>query len=102
MKAEALTSKQVTRFVESIFEDDLHAKRVASVASATLGAVEAASLSIHAIGHGLAEADDLNAKHAVKQVDRLLSNSGVVVCVVPQRRPSPVARAVHDVFDWTR
>ena len=79
MKPKALTSKQVTRFVESIFAEDLHAKRVASVASATLGAVEAASLSIHAIGHGLAEADDLNAKHAVKQVDRLLSNSGVVV-----------------------
>jgi hypothetical protein len=79
MRAKALSSKQVTRFVGSIFEEDLHAKRVASVASATLGAVEAASLSIHAIGHGLAETDDLNAKHAIKQVDRLLSNTGVVV-----------------------
>jgi hypothetical protein len=79
MKPGALSSKQVTRFVDSIFAEDLHAKRVASVASATFGAVEAASLSIHAIGHGLAEADDLNAKHAIKQVDRLLSNAGVVV-----------------------
>jgi len=104
MKAKALSSKQVTRFVGSIFGEDLHAKRVGSVASATLGAVEAASLSIHAIGHGLAEADDLNAKHAIKQVDRLLSNAGVVVwdlfaLWVPYKLGDRSEAVV--VLDWT-
>jgi len=104
MKAKALSSKQVTRFVGSIFAEDLHAKRVGSVASATLGALEAASLSIHAIGHGLAEADDLNAKHAIKQVDRLLSNTGVVVwdlfaLWVPYKLGDRSEAVV--VLDWT-
>jgi hypothetical protein len=104
MKTKALSSKQVTRFVGSIFAEDLHAKRVGSVASATLGAVEAASLSIHAIGHGLAEADDLNAKHAIKQVDRLLSNTGVVVwdlfaLWVPYKLGDRSEAVV--VLDWT-
>ncbi len=34
---------------------------------------------MHAIGHGLAEVEHLNQKHAVKQVDRLLSNNGLKV-----------------------
>lgn len=38
-----------------------------------------ASLAIHAIGHGLAQARGKLTKHAVKQVDRLLSNQGVEV-----------------------
>jgi hypothetical protein len=41
------------------------------------GVLRAAALSIHAIGQGLALSLELNPKHAVKQVDRLLSNAGV-------------------------
>lgn len=54
--------------------ESLHAKRVESVAGAVVGVVNAVSLSIHAIGAGLARTTGLNAKHAIKQVDRLLSN----------------------------
>jgi len=49
------------------------------LSNATVGILTSTSLSIHAIGHGLAYACDLTDKHAIKQVDRLLSNQGVVV-----------------------
>ena len=49
------------------------------MANATLGVIHAASLSVHAIGLGLAGAEGLDSKHAIKQVDRLLSNPGIDV-----------------------
>lgn len=52
----------------------MHAKRLESVVNATTGAIQSARLGISAIGHGLAVAKGLNGKHAIKQVDRLLSN----------------------------
>jgi hypothetical protein len=55
----------------------LHSKRVASIADATVGVLRGTSLAIHAIGAGLAMAKGLNAKHATKQVDRLLSNQAL-------------------------
>jgi hypothetical protein len=57
----------------------MHLKRIASLADATTGVLHSASLAIHAIGRGLALAKGLEVKHAVKQVDRLLSNSGINV-----------------------
>jgi hypothetical protein len=48
--------------------------RVLSLANGVVGVMRAASLGIHAIGPGLADAQDLDPKHAIKQVDRLLSN----------------------------
>jgi len=80
MKAKpALSEEQVMQFLSSLFSEDLHAKRVLSIANAALGAIEAASLSVHAIGLGLAEVRGLSSKHSIKQVDRLLSNGGVNV-----------------------
>jgi hypothetical protein len=57
----------------------LHAKRISSLAGATLGVMTAASLAVAMIGHALAQARGLVTKHAVKQVDRLLSNDGIDV-----------------------
>ncbi|NNC00390.1 IS4 family transposase, partial [Corallococcus exiguus] len=58
----AINEEQVLAFLENLFEEDLHAKRVLSLAHATLGVVHAASLSVHAIGQALDwtdfEADD--------------------------------------------
>jgi DDE family transposase len=56
----------------------LHAKRVASLAGAAVGVLEGAALGIHAIGKALAMAEGLKTKHAVKQVDRLLGNDGIM------------------------
>jgi Transposase DDE domain len=64
------------RFVENLLGDDLHAKRLLSISNGVTGTIHSATLGIHAIGQGLAQAQGLNPKHAVKQVDRLLSNVG--------------------------
>jgi Transposase DDE domain len=49
------------------------------LAGATLGVMTAASLAVAMIGHALAQARGLMTKHAVEQVDRLLSNNGIDV-----------------------
>lgn len=66
--------EQVEEFISSLFEEDLHAKRVESLTNGVDGVLHAATLGIRAIGQGLAVARDLAPKHAIKQVDRLLSN----------------------------
>ena len=66
-------------FITTLYDGDLHAKRVLSLANATLGVLASASLAIHAVGRGLAQAMGTLTKHGVKQVDRLLSNQGVDV-----------------------
>ena len=66
-------------FLKTLFADDLHAKRVLSLAGATIGVIESASLAVAMIGQGLALARGRLTKHAIKQVDRLLSNPGIDV-----------------------
>ena len=61
-----------------VFSDDLHAKRVLSLANGTLGVMTGAALAVSLIGQALAQARGLVSKSAIKQVDRLLSNAGVV------------------------
>jgi hypothetical protein len=78
-KRQPVSSADISRFLNELFEGDEHAKRVQSLANATLGAITSASLAVHAIGQGLAHAQGLTPKHAVKQVDRLLSNQGIKV-----------------------
>ena len=65
-------------FLKRAFSGSLHAKRIVSLANGTLGVLTGASLAVSVIGHGLAQAHGLIARHAIKQVDRLLSNAGVV------------------------
>ena len=74
-----LQRHDLLNFVTTLYEGDLHAKRVLSLANATLGVLASASLAIHAVGRGLAQAMGTLTKHGVKQVDRLLSNRGVDV-----------------------
>lgn len=69
----------ILAFLTSLFAEDLHAKRVLSLSQCTLGVIHAASLAIHAIGIGMAEARGVQPKHAIKQVDRMLSNKGIDV-----------------------
>ena len=73
----SLSPERIEDFVDALFADDLHAKRIRSLADGTLGILHAGALGIHAIGRGLAAARGLNDKHAVKQVDRLLGNAGI-------------------------
>ena len=66
-------------FLFRIFAGKLHAKRIESLANGALGVMTSASLAVSIIGHSLAQARGLVDKHAIKQVDRLLSNRGIVV-----------------------
>jgi hypothetical protein len=98
------THDRVHAFIDSLFGEDLHAKRVLSLADSTLGVVHAASLGVHAIGRGLAAARGLADKHAIKQVDRCIGNEKIDMDVVA---PLWIAHAVGDCkevivnLDWT-
>jgi hypothetical protein len=99
-----LNSVNVETIVDNIFGDSEHAKRKLSIANAALGIINSASLIVHRIGMGLAAAKKLLGKHAVKQVDRLLSNPNLnpskcflklVPYIVGSRKEIVVA------MDWT-
>jgi hypothetical protein len=77
--SKAFAVADISGFLGGLFGEDVHAKRVESLANATLGVMTAASLAVAAIGHGLALARSSLTKHAIKQVDRLLSNPGIEV-----------------------
>lgn len=95
---------QIAKRVNEIFGDDLHARRVLSLANGVAGTVSAAVLSIHAIGRGYARFTKQLAKHGVKQTDRMLGNPGIQVWdlfrpwtafVVGERKELVIA------LDWT-
>ena len=94
----------VHNFLDTLFGDDLHAKRVKSLAGATLGAIQLASLAVGLIGQGLALARGRLTKHAVKQVDRLLSNQGIDVdALLGHWVPYVVGKrdSITVAMDWT-
>ena len=94
----------VHNFLDTLFGDDLHAKRVKSLAGATLGAIQSASLAVGLIGQGLALARGRLTKHAVKQVDRLLSNQGIDVdALLGHWVPYVVGKrdSITVAMDWT-
>jgi hypothetical protein len=96
--------QDVRAFLDSVLGEDIHTKRVDSLANATLGVMTGASLGVAVIGKSLAQARGLLPKHAIKQVDRLLSNSrleawDVFATWVPETvgsRPDIVV-----AMDWT-
>ena len=101
---QGLRLEEVRAHLGAIFADDLHAKRVLSLANATFGVMRAAAAGVHAIGRGLAAARGVDRKHATKQVDRLLSNDGFDVNAlfalwVPYVLGARTEAAV--VLDWT-
>ena len=51
-----LRRHDLLNFITTLYEGDLHAKPVLSLANATLGVLTSASLAIHAVGRGLAQA----------------------------------------------
>jgi hypothetical protein len=73
MSESVLRVEDCREYVARIFPQ-MHQKRQCSLADAALGILASGSLILHEIGEGLAEVRGLIKKHAVKQVDRLLSN----------------------------
>jgi hypothetical protein len=78
-KKPVLAPDEVQELVLEIFGDSLHAKRCESLGNAVVGLTRAEALSIHEIGRGMARARGVAPKHAIKQVDRLLGNDGLVL-----------------------
>lgn len=109
MEGSSRSERQVGReeleeFVEGIFGEEIHAKRVASLIDGVDGVLHAATLGIRAIGQGLAVAQGLVPKHAIKQVDRLLSNAKLGIESVFRCWVSFVLAERAEIFvnfDWT-
>lgn len=99
-----MSYETVAEFVEAICLDDVHAKRVLSLTSAVFGVIHAAAAGIHAIGSAMADGLGLSRKHAVKQVDRLLSNSGLDQTVLQAawvKRAVGTCERIVVALDWT-
>ena len=95
---------RVRDFLGGIYGPDLHAKRINALSAATLGVMTGASLAVAAIGQALALARGLTTKHAIKQVDRLMSNAGIDVWASFARwipRQIGTAQDILVAMDWT-
>ncbi|MFO0575268.1 MAG: IS4 family transposase [Polyangia bacterium] len=99
-----LLASRTDSFLHPLFAAELHHKTLLSVHGALLGTLQAARAGVTLIGRGLACARGLRPKHAIKQVDRLLSNPRLdpieltpawVSYVLAQRTQIVVA------LDWT-
>jgi hypothetical protein len=65
--------------VEDVFGEDLHLARVRSLANGVAGVLNATAASIAAIGRAYSALAGIETKSGIKQVDRMLSNSGLPV-----------------------
>ena len=101
---QTLCFTQVQGFLGNLLDGDMHAKRILSLANATLGVIKTGSLAVHTIGQGLALARGLTTKHAIKQVDRMLSNEGIDIDTALRHWvPYVVGPRTHInvAMDWT-
>jgi hypothetical protein len=101
---QGLDPASVHQFVEDLIGEDLHAKRVLSLANGVVGVLHGATLAIHAIGEGIAAATGVHARRAIKQVDRMLSNLGIDVELPAPRWVSFVIAERSEIvvaLDWT-
>ena len=103
-KKRPLGHAHVLQYVTTFLADGWHAKRIESIAGCTLGVMHSAALGVAAIGKGLSKATGVEAKHAIKQVDRFLSNQGIDVPTffevwVPHLLASRTEAVV--ALDWT-
>lgn len=104
MRSKQISLTTVEQFLGDVFGQELHAKRVQSLAGATLGAMRSCSLAMSLISQGLALARGLKTRHAVKQVDRLLSNPGIDIdALLPHwvRHVVGPRPAITVAMDWT-
>lgn len=69
----SLKVSELKPFTQQNFPE-LHAKQQSSLNDAVRGVIKSNSLMVTKIGEGVAKLKGLKSKHAIKQVDRLLSN----------------------------
>jgi hypothetical protein len=96
--------ERVLEFLVELVGNDMHAKRILSIANATAGVIASGVLGVTAIGKGLAAVRGVEAKHATKQVDRLLSNLGVDLHLLQARWVEFMLGELSEAWvnlDWT-
>jgi len=94
----------VKSFIGNVFGNDMHALRVLSLSNGVVGVMHAAALAIHAIGQAYARVAKIEPKSGVKQVDRMLSNSGFDMNVVLKSWVQFVVGVRKEIvvaLDWT-
>jgi hypothetical protein len=99
-----LSAKDIHQFVKKLIADGFHAARVFSIANGVTGVIHGATLRIHAIGQALAQAQDLNPKHAIKQADRFFSKPAISLTGFLKLWVPYVIGLCDDVYvalDWT-
>jgi len=99
-----LNFNNVESFVDTIFKEDMHAKRRLSLSNAVFGVIKSNSNFLHKIGMGLATVKGLVKKHATKQVDRLLSNQKLDIWALSSSWvPYVIGRRkeIYVALDWT-
>jgi hypothetical protein len=99
-----INNERVFEFVNSVFGQGMHLKRVESLANAALGLLHSEELLLHKIGEGLAFAKGLDKKHATKQVDRLLSNKKLDIWQESEAWVPFIVGARNEIMismDWT-
>lgn len=92
------------QFAAELFEDDLHVKRVESLANGVSGVLRTAMLSVHAIGEAYSEVAGTKPRFGVKQVDRFLSNRAIDVEALTPSWAAFVIGARKEIvvaLDWT-
>ena len=101
---EALQDIDVEGIVTNIFGKSEHLKRIKSLSNAALGVISSGSLIIHRIGRGMATVLNLVDKHAIKQVDRLLSNEKLNIDSICEHWVPFVVggrKEIKVTMDWT-
>jgi hypothetical protein len=58
-RPKGITLETTHQFLNTLFGEDIHAKRVYSLANATLGVISSAALAVNSIGQGLAQLSQL-------------------------------------------
>ena len=103
-EASPISFERVHHWLCDLFGDEVHAKRVFSVAGATTGLLVGGIACVGVIGRGLAVARGLVDKHAVKQVDRLLGTHVLADRKLRRLWAREVIGEAKEVFinlDWT-
>src|SRR5579872_893613 len=103
-RRKTLGVKYTKGFLDALFGQEMHAARVQSLANGVAGVLAAAVLSIAAIGLAYAKLAGTKAKSGIKQIDRLLSNSGVDVEAIQKDWVTfvvAVRKQIVLVMDWT-
>lgn len=101
---EKMYQRAAENIVERAFGKSLHPKRILSILMVVTGVLFANRLSIAAIGRAMARYYGGSQKHGIKQVDRLLSNDGLMMSTLFEGYVSTMIgtrRRALVTFDWT-